>query len=49
MFLLSLKKRLYRLSHRAAAENSNPTDNQPGERKTLEEIFIIVIHLISSF
>jgi hypothetical protein len=47
--LLSLERRLYQLSHRAAAETPTPQATNQGQRKTLEEIFIEVVHLISIF
>jgi hypothetical protein len=51
--ILSLHGRLYRLSHRAIAEQSNPTGNRPGAtqapRRNLHRSSPSHLRLVSSF
>jgi hypothetical protein len=49
MNIVFYREDYYRLSHRAAAETPTLEAINWGQRKPLEEIFIIVVHLISIF
>jgi hypothetical protein len=47
--ILRLQRRLYQFSHRAAAKTPAPQAIDRGQLKPLEEVFIIVVYLISIF
>jgi hypothetical protein len=49
MNIVFYREDYYRLSRRAAAETPTLEAINWGQRKPLEEIFIIVVHLISIF